>query len=96
MELGIYVLAVVAILILVGIVSNWLESSEWAKNRGLRFDHWNKKWPPINEDEFMERLPPGTDRSVALRVRTIVAEQLGVEYDQVYPEQNFVNDLNCD
>ena len=59
-------------------------------------DDWNRRWPPISEDEFMERLPPGTDRSVALRTRLIIAEQLGVEYDQVYPEQNFVNDLGCD
>ena len=72
----------------------WLDKSEWAEQVGC--NHWNKKWPPISEDEFMDRLPPGTDRSVALRTRMIIAEQLGVKYDQVYPEQNFVNDLHCD
>ena len=74
----------------------WLEKSGWGEKTGCRYDHWNRKWPPISEDEFMERLPPGTDRSVALRTRMIIAEQLGVEYDRVYPEQNFANDLGCD
>ena len=74
----------------------WLENSGLGEETGCRYNHWNRKWPPISEDEFMDRLPPGTDRSVALRVRVIVAEQLGVEYDRVYPEQNFVKDLGCD
>ena len=31
-----------------------------------------------------------------VRVRRIVSEQLGVDYDRVYPEQRFVEDLGCD
>jgi len=54
------------------------------------------RWPPIDDDEFMRRCPPGTRREVAIRVRAIVAKQLGVEYERVYPEQNFVKDLGCD
>ena len=89
------------ILIIIFIVAiyftmTWLENSGRGEKTGCLYNHWNRKWPPISEDEFMERLPPGTNRSVALRVRTIVAEQLGVEYDQIYPEQNFVNDLGAD
>lgn len=57
---------------------------------------WNEKWPPIDEDEFMARCTPGTSRDIALRVRRIVSDQLGVDYDRVYPEQNFVDDLGCD
>ena len=60
-----------------------------------RYAGWEEKWPPISDDEFMARCPPGTSRDVALRVRRIVAEQLGVSYERVYPEQNFVNDLDC-
>ncbi len=53
-------------------------------------------WPPISEDEFIQRCSPGVDRERALKVRRIISEQLGVDYDRVYPEQRFVEDLGCD
>ncbi len=55
-----------------------------------------EKWPPISEDEFIRRCSPGVDRERALKVRRIISEQLGVDYDRVYPEQRFVEDLGCD
>ena len=54
------------------------------------------KWPAISDGEFMGRCTPGADRETALKTRRIVSEQLGIPYDHVYPEQNFVNDLGCD
>lgn len=62
----------------------------------FRSVQWLDKWPPIDDDEFMDRCKPGTNREIALKVRRIVSEQLGIEYDRVYPEQNFVDDLGCD
>ncbi|MEM8670948.1 MAG: hypothetical protein AAGG48_25695 [Planctomycetota bacterium] len=59
--------------------------------------HWfEDEWPPISEDEFIRRCTPGVDRERALKVRRIISEQLGVDYDRVYPEQRFVEDLGCD
>jgi len=57
---------------------------------------FEKEWPSIDEDEFFRRCSPGTNRQTALKTRKIIAEQLGVPYDQVYPEQRFVEDLGCD
>ena len=54
------------------------------------------KWPPISEDEFIRRCSPGVNRERALKVRRIISEQLGVDYDRVYPEQEFAKDLGCD
>jgi len=54
-----------------------------------------EKWPPISEDEFIRRCSPGVDRERALKVRRIVSRQLGVDYDRVYPEQRFVEDLGA-
>ncbi|PQO27476.1 hypothetical protein C5Y96_18240 [Blastopirellula marina] len=54
-----------------------------------------EKWPPISDDEFIRRCSPGVDRELALKVRRIVAEQLGVDYERVYPEQRFVEDLGA-
>jgi hypothetical protein len=64
-----------------------------AKRSTARF---NERFPPIDDDEFIRRCTPGVNRNTALRVRRIVSEQLGVEYEQVYPEQKFVDDLGCD
>jgi hypothetical protein len=57
---------------------------------------FNKRFPPTDDDEFVRRCGPGVRRETALRVRRIIAEQLGIEYEQVYPEQSFANDLGCD
>jgi hypothetical protein len=55
-----------------------------------------RKWSPISEEEFIRRCSPGVNRERALKVRRIISEQLGVEYDRIYPEQRFVEDLKCD
>ena len=57
---------------------------------------FESRFPPISDDEFVELCGPGTNRDVALRVRRIVADQLGVEYDRIHPSSSFVNDLGCD
>jgi hypothetical protein len=56
---------------------------------------WYEKWPAIDDDEFVMRCPSGTSRDVALRVRRIVSEQTGIEYEHIHPDQNFVYDLDC-
>ena len=56
---------------------------------------WRDKWPPISDDEFIRRCSPGVDRERALKVRRIVSRQLGIDYDRVYPEQRFVEDLGA-
>ncbi|MCA9120331.1 MAG: hypothetical protein H6822_10125 [Planctomycetaceae bacterium] len=57
---------------------------------------FNERFPPIGDDEFIRRCSPGTSRDIALRVRRIVSEQLGIEYERVYPEQRFIDDLSAD
>jgi hypothetical protein len=56
---------------------------------------WYEKWPAISDDEFMSRCPCGTNRETALRIREIISEQTGVEYERIHPEQSFINDLDC-
>ncbi len=57
---------------------------------------FNERFPPISDDEFMARCHPGANREIALKVRRIVAEQLGVDYERIYPESSFVSDLGAD
>lgn len=56
---------------------------------------FNECWPPITDEEFMAACPPGTDRFIALKVRRIVSEQLGLEYSRLHPAMRFVEDLGC-
>ena len=57
---------------------------------------FERRFPPISDAEFVARCDPGTNPDIALRVRRIVADQLGVEYERVYPSSSFVVDLGAD
>jgi hypothetical protein len=59
-------------------------------------ERFNEQFPPISDDEFIARCSPGTNPKVALKVRRIVADCLGVEYDRIYPSSRFVEDLGAD
>jgi hypothetical protein len=48
-------------------------------------------FPPISDAEFLARCRPGTDPEVALKVRRIVADRLGVPYERVYPSTRFID-----
>lgn len=65
----------------------------WEMRRKRAFE---KRFPPISDEEFMARCPPGTDPKVALKVRRIFSEQLGIDYERIYPSSNIVNDLMAD
>ena len=54
------------------------------------------RYPPISDAEFLARCRPGTDPEVALRVRRIIADRLGVDYERVYPSMSFVEDVGTD
>ncbi len=78
---------IAAITLVVGLI--FVVASSFCDSRGF-----HDKWPPISDEEFLSRCTPGIRRETALKVRRIVSEQLGIPYDQVYPEQNFIRDLD--
>lgn len=57
---------------------------------------FNERFPPISDEEFVRRCGPGTSADIALRVRRIVANSLGIEYERIYPSSRFVDDLGAD
>lgn len=59
-------------------------------------ESFKHRFPPISDAEFVARCGPKTNPKIALRVRRIVADQLGVEYDRIYPSSRFVDDLGAD
>ena len=48
-----------------------------------------EKFPALTDDEFMARLPSGTSRDTAIRVRNIVAHQVGLPPEHIHPEARF-------
>ncbi|MFT5523538.1 MAG: hypothetical protein ACI9G1_005402 [Pirellulaceae bacterium] len=48
-------------------------------------------YPPISDEEFLARCSPGVNPKMALRVREIVAVQLGIDYERVCPELKFAD-----
>jgi acyl carrier protein len=50
----------------------------------------------MSDEEFVRECGPGTNPQIALRVRRIVADQLGVDYERVHPSSSFANDLMAD
>lgn len=55
-----------------------------------------ERFPPISDAEFVARCAPGTSPEVALKVRSIVADALGVDYDRVYPSSRLMEDLGAE
>jgi hypothetical protein len=55
-----------------------------------------ERFPPISDDEFLARCSPGTSREVALKVRRIVADYFGIEYERVHPSTRFVEDIGAE
>jgi hypothetical protein len=61
---------------------------------------WNRaafeeQFPPISDAEFLARCRPGTNPEVALKVRRIVADYFGIEYERVHPSASFIHDLGA-
>ena len=54
---------------------------------------FEERFPPISDAEFLARCSPGVDPKVALKVREIVAEYFGIEYERVHPSMRFIEDL---
>jgi hypothetical protein len=58
--------------------------------------HESIEYPPLTDAEFMDCCKTGTDPKVALRVRRIVADNLGASYDRLAPSTSFQEDLGAD
>ena len=57
---------------------------------------FNKAFPPISDDEFLARCTTGTNPQVALKVRRIVSDSLGIPYERIYPSASFMSDFGVD
>jgi hypothetical protein len=56
-------------------------------------ESFNSRFPAISDAEFVARCAPGIDAEVALRVRRVVAENIGVECERIYPSSRLMEDL---
>jgi hypothetical protein len=80
---------------LLGAVMVLIAVGVWACER-RRDRLFKERFPPMTDEEFVRECGPGTNPQIALRVRRIVADQLGVDYERVHPSSSFANDLMAD
>jgi hypothetical protein len=59
-----------------------------------KHESFNERYPPISDEEFLALCTPGVNPKVALKVRQIVAESLGIERERIYPSFRFNEDLD--
>ena len=64
--------------------------------RPVETSDFDRHFPPITDEEYIARCTPGTNPDIALRVRKVIAEQLAVPYERIYPEARLVEDLGAD
>ena len=82
------------LLLAIQVIWEWIRHDEQTCQRSRQ--EFRDKFPPISDKEFLARCRPGTNPIIALKVREIVADQLGVDYARVYPESRLVEDLGMD
>jgi len=63
------------------------------KKRQVWFE---ERFPPISDEEFLARCTPGTNPDTALKVRSIMAKCLCIEYERIYPSSRLIEDLGAD
>lgn len=84
---------IITMLCISGMIAVLLVFILWAKRwRGA----FNERFPPISDAEFVARCSSGTNPRIALKVRRIVSENLGVDYERIYPSTRFIDDLGAD
>ncbi len=47
-------------------------------------DEFDRKYPPITDEEYLAGFPPGTDPEIALGVRRVLADALAINEEQIY------------
>jgi hypothetical protein len=57
---------------------------------------FEERFPSISDAEFVSRCAPGTRPEIALKVRRIVADALGIDYERVYPSSRLIKDLGAE
>lgn len=57
---------------------------------------FHDRFPPISDADFMARCLAGTRPEIALKVRRIISDCLGVEYERISPESRLHQDLGAD
>jgi len=77
-----------AILVAAGLLAVLLWNAVRIPPGSGRFSH-------VTEEQFLSAIP-SADPEIALKVRSIVSDQLDVPLDEIHPDSHFIDDLKCD
>lgn len=58
--------------------------------------HWDvccEIQPPISDEEFSQLCDAAVNRDVALRLRAMIRDCTGIDYDRIYPNTQLMQDV---
>ncbi|MFK7818027.1 MAG: hypothetical protein AB8G99_04880 [Planctomycetaceae bacterium] len=55
-----------------------------------------EEFPPISDEEYLRRCGPEIPSEVALGVRQVLSDALGVDEATIYPEHRLIEDLGAE
>jgi hypothetical protein len=84
-----------AFVLLIFAVGYFLIVIVWPRQAKRWQESFNSRFPAISDAEFIARCSPGTNPEVALRVRQVLAESIGVECERIYPSSRLIQDLDA-
>ena len=63
------------------------------KRQARHWDAYCETHPPISDEEFVQLCAPGVKREIALRVRAIICDCTGIDYDRIHPDTRLMQDV---
>ena len=51
--------------------------------------------PPISDEQYLQQFDWDVDPEIALKVRAILTDALGVDYETIYPDARLISDLGA-
>jgi hypothetical protein len=57
---------------------------------------FNKRFPALSDQEFIAKLDPGISPKIALKVRKVLSDALGVDYERIHPQASLIKDLGAE
>lgn len=80
----------------VGAVTLFVGAGIMIWRESQRLIDFDQQFPPISDDEYLALFEPGMNPDIALKVRTVLSDALGVDRERIYPSSRLIDDLGAE
>ena len=95
LQLAAVVIGVSALLIVIPLVCSYRKELPWARSLEQSMEAYRDTHPPISDEEFLKLCDPSISPEVALKVREVLADALGMRKEEIYPDARLIADLGA-